>query len=76
MQGCSQERFDQELGSLTLQARADALNRLLSKSRIQLFNVDNSLMYKEVSAEDAVKWVGWRGEAGYMAGYGQLAGLG
>lgn len=54
--GCNQEAFDRELSSIPLQARADALNRLLSKTRIQLFNVNNCLVYKEVSVEDAARF--------------------
>ncbi|GAX75508.1 hypothetical protein CEUSTIGMA_g2951.t1 [Chlamydomonas eustigma] len=61
-EGCSQEQFERDLGSIPLQSRADALNRLLSKSRIQLFNRDGNLLYKEVSAEDAVKFRGLTNE--------------
>ena len=62
MQGCNQEQFNQELSSISIQTRADALNRLLQKSRIQLFNVDNSLVYKEVAVEDAARFRGLTAE--------------
>ena len=55
VQGCNQAKFDHELSSISLQDRADGLNRLLQKSRVQLFNVDNSLVYKEITQEDAAK---------------------
>ena len=56
-QGASQDVVDRELSGTPLHARADALNKLLSNRRIQLFNANNVLVYKEVTAEEAAKWV-------------------
>ena len=56
VQGCGQDKVNQELGaSVPVQGQVDALNRLLQKSRIQLFNVENKLVYKEINVEDAAK---------------------
>ena len=56
VQGCGQDKVNQELGaSVPVQGQVDALNRLLQKSRIQLFNVENKLVYKEITVEDAAK---------------------
>lgn len=56
VQGCGQDKVNQELGaSIPVEGQVDALNRLLQRSRIQLFNVNNKLVYKEIAVEDAVK---------------------
>eukprot|EP00955_Chlamydomonas_euryale_P001121 12978-Chlamydomonas_euryale.AAC.5 len=60
LQGCGQEVFDKELSHVSLQARADALNRLLSRSSIQLLSLNHQLVYKELSQEDAVRCGGGR----------------
>jgi len=62
MQGCSQENLDQELSGISIQVKADALNRLLQKARIQLFHEKNALVYKEVAVEDAAKFRGLTAE--------------
>mmetsp|Transcript_6760 Transcript_6760/g.14940 ORF Transcript_6760/g.14940 Transcript_6760/m.14940 type:complete len:285 (-) Transcript_6760:528-1382(-) len=61
-EGANQEILDRELGAIPLHARADGLNRLLTKSRIQLFHANNSLVYKEVAAEEAAKFKGLNAE--------------
>ena len=62
MQGCSQDKLDQELSGINIQVKADALNRLLQKARIQLFHERNALVYKEIAVEDAAKFRGLTAE--------------
>eukprot|EP00798_Chlamydomonas_sp_ICE-L_P004425 gene4425-14557_t len=60
--GASQEEVDRELVLIPMQLRADALNKLLSNRRIQLFNANNGLVYKEVAVEEAAKFKGLNAE--------------
>lgn len=61
-EGSTNEIFETEMASISVQARADALNKLLKKQQVQLFQMGSTILYKEVSAEDVQKFKGLSAE--------------
>lgn len=61
--GLTDDVMDSALQHIPLQARADALNALLGASRLQLLkSKTGQIVYKEVAAEEAVKFKGLSAE--------------
>lgn len=56
-QGITDEALAAELPSVSHQERANIVNKLSNSKRIQLFEKGKSVVYKEVTAEEAAKYV-------------------
>lgn len=57
--GVTNQVLEKELSAIPLQSRADALNRLVQNSKLQIFmQPDGNLSYKELKVEEAAKFKG------------------
>lgn len=56
LKGVSNDKLENEIkGDISAQARANAINSLLSAGRLQLFSAKEGLVYKEVNQEEALR---------------------
>lgn len=56
--GLTEAALETDLPALDLADKANAINALLSKRRLQIFKQGDALVYKEVKADEAVKFRG------------------
>lgn len=54
-QGATNEQLALELPQFSAQLRVDALNKLASARKLQVFTGNNTLTYKETKAEEVAK---------------------